>query len=129
METAEPVKSKPRTGSETRRKQRRATVRLNAEEYAELTAAAERAGQTVGTYIRARTLAAPTTRARHRPTVETELLAKAVAQLGRIGGNLHQIARRLNFGEIEHAAELPVAIAEFRKVVSALMAAAGRTPP
>ena len=87
-----------RSGSEARQKQERVTVRLSRQEHDQLTAAADRAGLTVGSYVRARVLTAPTTRAVRTPPVSKVALSKLLGEIGRIGNNVNQIARRLNSG-------------------------------
>ena len=121
----EDTASRSRRGTETRQKQRRVTFRLGEDEHATLEAAAERAGLTVGSYIRAQTLTAPKLRAVPRPTVERELLAGTLAQLGRMNGNLHQIAKHLNFGGAVPP-DLSEALAEVKGAGAAVMGALGR---
>ena len=101
-------------------------VRLHPDERAEIAAAAERAGLTLGTYIRSCVLAAPTTRACRRPSVELEAAAKLLGALNRIGGNLNQLARHANFGNVVLAHELGEIKADMRATVAFLMAATGR---
>ena len=85
-------------------------------------------GLSLSSYIRATVLTIPATRATRRPSIERELMAQAVALLGRCGGSLHQIARRINFGDIAYAEDLPAALAELRGAVAVVMEAAGREP-
>lgn len=93
------LKSPPaRSGSETRRKQQRITFRLSPGEQAEIEAAADRAGLTLGSYVRARVLAQPTTRAVRRPPANKAALARLLGEAGRIGSNVNQMARQLNSG-------------------------------
>ncbi len=117
-----------RTGSETRRKQYRVTYRLSEPERRELEQLADRAGQTLATYTRARVLTALTTRPRTRPSVGILVLLRLLAALGRIGGNIHQIARHLNFGGTPVGADIQAALADFRAVVADIRAALGRAP-
>jgi uncharacterized protein (DUF1778 family) len=125
---AAPARGATRSGSATRKRRDRIDFRVSEAERDALEAAAERVALSLGSYIRACTLAAPQTRAQRRPTIERELMAKAVAMLGRAIGSLHQIAKHLNFGDVEYAADIPAAVAEARAAIAATMAAAGRTP-
>jgi hypothetical protein len=125
---AAPKKRASRSGSEKRRRGGFFILRGTEGEIGRIKEAADRAGLTVSSYARSRMLAAPETRARHRPTIERALMAQAVALLGRAIGNLHQIARQLNFGNVEYADDLSAAVAEARSAIAATMAAAGRTP-
>jgi len=86
------------SGSETRQRGSIVPFRVNASERADLEAAADRAGLSLGSYIRARVLTAPTTRATRTPPVNKVALAKLLGEIGRIGGNVNQIARQLNSG-------------------------------
>jgi len=105
--------------------QHRTTLRWSAEDYARLQAEADRAGVTLGTFIRSRTLATPTTRPRRRASVDLLALTKALAQVSRVGGNLHQLVRHLNFGGIPYPDEVVAALRGFDEMVGALMHAIG----
>lgn len=122
----EPRGRRSRTGTETRQMQHRTTERWSSDDYAALVAGAERQGMTLGTYIRSRVLTAPTTRACRRPTVELQALSKALALVNRMGGNLHQLVRHLNFGAIPHPDEVRAALRGYEDMVAAIMHAMGR---
>ena len=71
-------------------------VRLTEGEFEQLTADADTAGVDLSTMARAQILGAPTpTRARRR-SVDHETLGRVLAELGRIGGNLNQMAKVAN---------------------------------
>ncbi len=112
--------------SETRQRQRRFQIRILESEYAELARLAEREGVTIATYIRSKTLTAPTTRAVRRPVVEQAVLSQLVAQLRRVGSNLNQIARGINQGEAVTQGEIQAALAEHRQILAAVIVATGR---
>jgi hypothetical protein len=116
-----------RSGSEARQRAGVIGFRANAAERAELEAAAERVGLTLGSYIRARALAKPATRATRRPTVEQAALAQLLAQLGKCGSNLNQMARVLNSGG-DVPRDIPEALADFRAACADIMRALGREP-
>jgi hypothetical protein len=122
-----PQSSRPRRPP-NRTHPHRTTLRWSNEDYASLLANAEREGVTVGTFIRSRTLAAPTTRARRRGSVEVLALAKALAMVNKMGGNLHQLARYINFGGFPEPGELRAALAGYEAMVAAIMEALGRQP-
>ncbi len=117
-----------RRGSETRQKQHRVTVRLADSERAELVAAAERAGQTLGTYIRSRVLIEPVTRAQRRPSVEVQTLTRLQGEMNKVGSNIHQMLRRINFGDTPAGDEIRGAFTGYREVVAAILATLGRRP-
>lgn len=120
------AKPRGRSGSETRQRGVIIPIRATFAERAKYEAEAERAGLTLSSYIRGRLDSAPETRARHRPTIDRVLIAQATAELSRVGGLLNQIARRLNFGDIEVAADLPATLAQARDAFAALLEASGR---
>lgn len=112
--------------SENREKQRRLTVRFSPVEREQLETFADRAGLTLGSYVRSRSLEKPTTKAVRRPVVQQAILSKLVAQLGRIGNNLNQIARGLNQGENITQHQIQPALAEHRQILAAVIEAMGR---
>jgi len=114
-----------RSGSETRQRRFRPSMRCTPDELAQLEAAAERAGLTVGAFMRGQCLGTPGPRAVRRPPVERAALAQLLAQLGKAGGNLNQIARALNAGG---GARMPIAeaVAEFRTVCADIQRVLGK---
>src|SRR5690242_20323706 len=68
--------------------------RATDEERAQIEAAAERAGLTVGSYVRSRALQKPQTRAVRRPPVETAQLAQLLGMLGVLGGQIQVLAEQ-----------------------------------
>jgi hypothetical protein len=102
-------------------------VRLTPAERSTLDAAAERAGLSLAGYARSQLLAAPPVRQARRPPIERVELARLLAQLGKIGSNVNQIARALNStGETPpELAGVPEAIAQMR---DAIMRSLGREP-
>ncbi len=120
-----PLSHKRRSGSENRQKRQRITLRLTAEEAELIRAAANADGLTVGSYIRTALLAAPKTRTRRRTLADVAVLAKLIGELNRIGGNINQVVRRVNFGETPIAAEFHQALAGHREIIAAIRAAMG----
>ena len=105
------------------------TFRVTGAERQEIEAAANRAGLTVGSYVRAQCLAKPKTRAVKKPPLERELLAKLLGQVGKAGGNVHQITKRINFKEKVLRSEVESAMKELREATAAIMEAMGKAPP
>jgi hypothetical protein len=70
---------------------------------------------------------APMTRATRRPSIERTALAHLLAQLGKCGSNLNQIARGLNSGG-DVPSDIPAALADFRAACAAIMRTLGRVP-
>lgn len=127
-EQANPKKTK-RTGSEKRLRPGIVGFRVTDAEREELEAAADKAGLTLGSYIRSCVLSAPQTRAVRRPPIEKALLAQLLGQIGKVGGNIHQIVKHLNFGEGVDRAQLRSALTSFEEAVAAIMEAMGRKAP
>jgi hypothetical protein len=84
------------SGSERRRRHLRLSIRFSDEELTGLAATARRAGYTLSSYARFILVGTKPLRSARRPPVETELLARALGQLGKIGSNINQIAHVLN---------------------------------
>lgn len=117
--------------SEQRQKSRVVPFRVSPQEYATLTHLADREGLTVGSYIRLQSIEKPTkekptTRAVRRPTVAVQLLGGLLAQIGKIGSNLNQIARQLNQGATLPLTEIETALAEHRQILAAIITALGK---
>jgi hypothetical protein len=122
-----PPDGKSRSGSERRKRQRRITFRCSDEEHAQVARAADAAGLTVGSHIRECVLQAPQTRRQRRPTVEVQTLARLLGEMNKIGSNIHQILKRVNFGETPLGFEFHEALTGYREVVAGILAALGRT--
>ena len=82
-------------------------------------AAAE--GLSLGAFIRARLDGSPGPRAKRNPSPDIVLLAKVLAELGKSGSNLNQIAHHLNMDEVAELPELQEAVREQRIAVAVLM--------
>lgn len=116
------------SGSETRQRTRVVQVRLSEAEYAEVAARAQAALLTPSSYVRASALDAPPPRARRRPAVEAVQVARVLAQLGKIGSNLNQIAHRLNVGRNVAPDSVAQAAEDVSAMRDACMASLGRKP-
>lgn len=102
--------------SEKRQKGRVVPFRVSFDEYTELEALAERAGLTIGSYVRSRSLKKPTTRAIRRPVPEVQKLSKLLADLSRIGSNINQLAKRANSGDTPLAGDIRDTLLACRRV-------------
>jgi hypothetical protein len=113
------------SGSQNRKRQQLLPVRCTAEELHELRAAKEAGGfDTMADFIRARCLR--TSRAPRVPLVDRQQLARLLAEAGKIGSNVNQLARVANtHGELPTAAELETIWREVSAIRSALMGALG----
>jgi hypothetical protein len=116
------------SGTEKRIRDRSLTIRLSADERIVVDEAADRAGLTAGSYARQAILGAPAPRQVRRPPIERRELARLLGELGKIGGNLNQLARAANSGTVLDGVEIGAALAGLRDVRAAVLAALGRAP-
>ena len=115
---------KKRSGTQQRKKLHMVTTGYDADELAQLEAAASKAGLTKASYQRVQTIAKPKTRSVRTAPIEKELLAKVLGQLGKIGSNLNQIAHAANLGRSENV-EVSEATKELRALLPAILSALG----
>jgi hypothetical protein len=118
-----------RKRSETRHRQRQLTIRLDADEWRMLQTRAEQAGVSLAGYSRAVLLSAKPLRASRKPSVDTVQLAQTLAQLGKIGGNINQLAKLAHLGGWPDRADLAAASAAVRQSCDAILRALGFTLP
>ena len=103
-------------------------MRATPEEKAETEARAELAGLSVSGYLRAAVFGkdAEQPRAARRPAVEAAELGALRYELRKIGGNLNQIAHRLNQGKEFDARAFAAIYAEHAAVLRAILQALGK---
>jgi hypothetical protein len=87
---------KRRSGSEKRKRGFSVRVRLDGDERDQLDEKAQESGLSIPAFMRACSLGSAGPRAHRRPPVERAMLARASADLNRVGNNLNQIAKGLN---------------------------------
>lgn len=116
------------SGTEKRIRDRILPIRLSAEERAAVDAAAEKAGLTTGSYARQVLLGAPAPRQVRRPPVERKELARLLGEVGKIGGNLNQLAKATNQGLTVYHNEILAALGGLRVLRTAILKALGREP-
>jgi hypothetical protein len=115
-------KAKPK-----RQRQRVFPIRLTDAEHAALVSRAERAGLSVAGLIRLQCLDQPPPRAARRPSVELAAVARLLAQVGKVGGNVNQIAHALNAGGAPESMVLThaAAMSDIAEMKTAIMEALG----
>lgn len=102
------------------------SVRCTAKERATIDEAAQRAGLSVGAYLRTLALGSPGPRAVRRPPIERRELARLLGHLGKIGSNLNQLARAYNsLGRLPTRPELIQAREDIGTMREALIKALG----
>ncbi|GHE53995.1 MobC family plasmid mobilization relaxosome protein [Streptomyces cellulosae] len=104
-----------------RHRERFLTVRVNDDEYTEITAEARRRAVTTARYLAAAGLAAARGSVSLEPNEHRDALVDELAalrtQLARVGNNLNQLTRAANSGMVPHLEELAPVLARVRGVV------------
>src|ERR1700734_2597774 len=121
----EPKGRRKRSGSEKRKRTTPFPLRLGPEERAAIEAATDEEGLSLGGYIRARALPgaiAPTTRARRRPSVDLLAITRLLGAVNKMGGQLHQLVRHLNFQGSLEVGEVHAALRGYDQLVATIMA-------
>lgn len=94
-----PISHRKRYGSETRKRGTVFTFRVLPEERKRIEARAEVKGLTLGSYIRSVLIEDSKTRSQRKPRADVVALARVLGQFGKVGGNIHQILKAVNFQE------------------------------
>lgn len=118
----------PVAGSGTRQRTKQCLVRFTDEEFSAASAKADTSGMTLAAFVRTATLGSPGLRAKHRPHPDTKLLLQVLGQQSRIGGNVNQIAKKLNSYQIAQIPEIRQAIQAYLDIRNAIYNALGMTP-
>lgn len=114
-----------RSGSSKRQRTQVYSIRFTPAEHARAMELCNLTGLCLSALIRHSLFKTPPPRAARRPTVESKLVAQLLGQLGKIGGNLNQLAKQANAGNYQTDAidEAMLTLIELR---SACMEALGR---
>jgi hypothetical protein len=115
-------------GSNKRRRPRQSLVRWTDEEFNAIAAKAARAGLAIAAFLRAAGLGDAGPRAQRRPTVDKELLIRALGLHGRYGNNMNQISHSGNAGNPVDLPELRCALKEWGEIRDLLYQALGKKP-
>ena len=76
------------------------SVRCTKEDHSVISAAAAKAGLSIGGYLRALAISTPGPRAVRRPAIERKELALLLGHIGKLGSNVNQIAKHANTDRI-----------------------------
>lgn len=118
-----------RKRSDKRHRQKRLTIRFNETEWQDMQTRADVAGLSTAGFSRAVLLNAKPLRASRRPPVDKAQLAFLLADIGKIGSNINQLARIANLGSWPEHKDLRQAVADIRCMRDVLLKALGYTPP
>lgn len=104
------------------------SIRFSPEERAEAAQQAARAGLPLSALIRRAIFNTPPPRNARRPTVERQLVAQLLGELGKIGGNINQLAKHANAGRYQ-TDSIELAMRAMLEMRTACMEALGRELP
>lgn len=121
--------SAKRKRSDKRHRQKRLTIRFDDNEWEAIQTRATDAGVSVAGYSRAVILNTKPLRASRKPSVDTVHLAQTLAQLGKIGSNVNQLAKLAHLGGWPDHDDLATASAAVRNACDSVLRALGFTPP
>lgn len=116
-----------RSGSETRQRSVILKARFNDEEAQAVRAMAERAGVSLGALMRHALLNIQPPRAARRPSVELQAAARVLAQLGKIGSNINQLAHYAHLGRYQ-TDSVEMALRDLSELRIACLKALGQEP-
>lgn len=114
--------------SQKRQRDKQIKTPCTMEEFNAIAVKANAAGMTRGAYSRTVLLGDAGPRAQRRLPIDRKALLQILGQLGRIGGNINQIARNLNTGEKAHIPELRQALKAYLDIRNTIFAALGLNP-
>ena len=123
------MSEKKKSGSENREKTKVVGVRVYEEEHFELALKSEDAGLSIPAFVRKKLLDEVFTQPRKAaPSLDKKLLSMILAQLGKLGSNMNQIARRLNEGGNVNAEKITGAVVDFEVLRDEILKAIKRPP-
>jgi hypothetical protein len=129
MTDEQPSGAQPRKKSETRQRQKQVKLRLLDEEFNAISAKASASGMSAAAYARAAMLGDEGPRAQRRLPIDAQLARQVLAQLGKYGNNMNQIAYGLNaYGERGLEADFREALREWAEIRDTLLAMLGHNP-
>lgn len=115
-------------GSENRQRAKRVTLRFSEAEYDKLCAKADKAGLSLSAFLRHAALGSAGPRAKRKPPIDRELFARALAQLGKLGSNVNQLAKYGNQGRLVSNKHLKEAAEQIAILRAVFFIAIGRDP-
>lgn len=101
------------------------SIRLSKDERAEIERRATAAGLTIGGYCKSIIFNSPPSRRSRRPPVDKIELARLLGEIGRLGNNLNQIARKLNAESLIEIPELESALKDLAILRASVVMALG----
>ena len=115
----------PPKKSQTRQRNFQIKTPCLRDEFNAIAAKADNAGMTRAAWSRAVMLGEPGPRAQRRPHPDQKMLLQILGQVGRIGGNINQIAKQFNEGKPPDLPELRQALHAYIGIRNAIYQALG----
>ncbi|KJV04966.1 plasmid mobilization protein [Methylocucumis oryzae] len=112
--------------SDKRKRCKTVQVRLSPTELEQATASAEAVGLSLSGYVRTLLLGRVTDGTQRRAAKDAQDLARLHAQLGKVGGNLNQLTKLANQGQLVPPSVLAACLAEVREVKTQIAEALSR---
>jgi hypothetical protein len=116
-----------RTGSETRQRTNPRSIRFTQEEDAVITAMEAKSGLKFAALVRHALFNVDPPRATRKPGIDLQLAAQVLAQLGKIGSNINQLAHYAHLGKFR-SAEIDMALRDLLELRIACLKALGQEP-
>lgn len=116
------------SGSNKRQRPHKLTARFNAQEAAAVARKAEHAGISRSAFIRFAALGTPPPRGRRSVSANEKLLLQILAQLGKIGSNVNQLAHYAHLDRYQPQS-VQAAMRELTEMRDAVMQALGHERP
>jgi hypothetical protein len=118
-------RKKSRSGSEKRQREVIISVRVKQHERLKIEANAAAVDLCASSFLRVIGTGQHRPNERRRPNPDMRQVGKLLAEFGRVGGNVHQLVKEMNFGGIPQSDELDAAGREVRALVASALKAFG----
>jgi len=109
--------------SEISQRQKIMTFRLTDEQYNEVKDNADLLNLTISDYIRKNLLNIPVPKSAKKPSLDRQILGKLLSQIGRVGNNINQLAKKNNSGVSFEGIRLEKALDEWHELQGAILEA------
>ena len=129
LRSAAGASKKPRrSGSEKRRRGRPRSIRFTPEEDDRIVAMEKATRLPFAALVRHALFNTPPPRGSRRASVDDQKLAQALAQLGKVGGNVNQLAKQANIGNYRQD-DIKMALRDLSELRTVFLEALGQERP
>ena len=116
--------SRRRSGSEKRQREKPRSIRFTLEENQRIADMEKSTGLKFASLVRHGLFQTPPPRASRRLSIDQKALTVVLAQLGKIGGNVNQLAKQANIGNF-HTDDINMAMRDLSELRTVLLEALG----